>query len=68
MEQLIKLVSDKTGISADQAKQAILVVTNFLKDKLPAGFGSQLDSLVSGQAQAPGIVGGIDNLGGMLGK
>lgn len=47
MEQLIKMVSEKTGISADQAKGAVDTVLGFLKDKIP-GIGGQLDGLLSG--------------------
>lgn len=47
MEQLIKMVTEKTGISPDQAKGAVDVVMGFLKDKIP-GIGGQLDGLMSG--------------------
>ncbi len=41
------MVSEKTGISADQAKGAVDTVLGFLKDKIP-GIGGQLDGLLSG--------------------
>ncbi len=47
MEQLIKLVTEKTGISADQAKGAIETVIGFIKDKIP-GIGGQIEGLMSG--------------------
>lgn len=47
MEQLIKMVADKTGISPDQAKGAVDTVLGFLKDKIP-GIGGQLDGVMSG--------------------
>lgn len=47
MEQLIKMVTDKTGISPDQAKGAVDTVLGFLKDKIP-GMSGQLDGLMSG--------------------
>ncbi|MGV8880334.1 MAG: hypothetical protein ACOH2A_15040 [Sphingobacteriaceae bacterium] len=71
MQQLIKLVTEKTGISTEQATTAVNVVTDFLKDKLPAGLGSQLDSLLSGgDTGAPGdLADGLkDKLSGMFGK
>lgn len=46
MDELIKLVADKTGIPADTAKTAVTTVIGFLKDKLPAPLASQLDGLV----------------------
>jgi hypothetical protein len=46
MDELIKLVTDKVGISEAQARQAIETVMNFLKDKLP--IADQLDDLLKG--------------------
>ena len=34
MDELVKLVSQKTGISEQQAKAAVETVLNFLKQKL----------------------------------
>lgn len=51
MENLIKTVCEKAGISEEQAKSAVETVVNFIKDKLPAGFGDQVDNfLKSGPA------------------
>lgn len=41
------MVSEKTGISEDQAKGAVDTVMGYLKDKFPA-MGGQLDSIMSG--------------------
>ena len=70
MEQLIKMVSEKTGISEAQAATAVSTVVGFLKDKLPAGLGSQLDSFVNGGAGSVGDIAGNmkDKIGGMFGK
>jgi len=35
MDELVKLVAQKTGLSQDQAKAATQVVIDFLKSKLP---------------------------------
>jgi hypothetical protein len=48
MEQLIKTVTEKAGISEAQAKTAVESVLTFLKDKMPAGIGSQVESFVKG--------------------
>ena len=70
MEQIIKMITDKTGISTEQATTAVNVVTDYLKDKLPAGMGGQLDGLLKGDTSSLGdLAGGIkDSLGGMFGK
>lgn len=48
MEELINLVTQRTGIPADKAQMAVTTVVGFLKDKLPGPIAAQLDSLVSG--------------------
>jgi hypothetical protein len=48
MEELIKQVTAKTGISEDQARSAVTTVLGFLKDKLPAPIAGQLDNVVGG--------------------
>jgi len=48
MEELIKLVTQKAGISADQAKQAVDAVMGFLMDKLPAPITGQIKSMLEG--------------------
>ncbi len=62
MDQLIKLVSDKVGISEAQAKQAVEVVVGYLKDSLPEPFAGQLDGILSGD------VSGLAGMAGDLGK
>ena len=70
MESLIKMVSEKTGISDAQAKTAVETVVGFLKDKMPAGIGSQVESFVKGGSGSVGdLAGGLkDKIGDMLGK
>ena len=48
MEELITPVTEKPGISEDQARTAVTTVTGFLKAKLPARIGGQIDNLLSG--------------------
>ena len=64
MEELVKLVSKKTGISEAQAKTAVNTVIGFLKKKLPAPVAGQLDAVLGGK--------GMDDvskkLGGLLKK
>ena len=39
MDELIKRITEKTGISEDQARSAVNTVSGFLKEKLPAPIG-----------------------------
>lgn len=55
MDELVKLVIQKTGLSQDQARKAVDTVVGFLKDKLPEPMASQIDGLLSGQA-VPGDI------------
>jgi ribosomal protein L7/L12 len=66
MDEIIKLVSEKTGLSADQAKSAVETVVNYLKTKLPAPLAGQLDSLLAGGGGQMGDI--AKGIGGMFGK
>ncbi len=48
MDELVKLITAKTGISADQARQAITMVVDFLKQRLPAPIAAQVDGILQG--------------------
>ncbi|MGD8624902.1 MAG: DUF2267 domain-containing protein [Anaerolineae bacterium] len=61
MDKLVKLVSQKVGISEEQAQQAVTVVLDFLKDNLPAPIASQVDAALKGDLS------GLDDLTGSLG-
>jgi uncharacterized protein (DUF2267 family) len=67
MDELVKLVSKKVGISENQAKQAVETVMGFLKDKLPAPIASQVETVLSG-GEIPDVGGLGKKLGGILGK
>ena len=49
MEDLIKFVTEKTGLTADQAKSAVEAVGSFLKDKMPGGIGEQVNNFLEGK-------------------
>jgi hypothetical protein len=69
MNEIIKLVSEKTGLSAEMSKTAVDTVVGFLKSKLPAPIASQLDSVISGggAGSALGQAGDLaKGLGGMF--
>ncbi len=66
MDELISLVTQKAGISNDQAKIAVTTVLNFLKEKLPAPIAGQIDGLLGGGGGPATNV--ADSLGGIFGK
>jgi len=76
MDELIKQVVERTGISEAQAQTAVTTVLGFLKNRLPEPIAGQLDGLLGGAAGAAGgLAGGLGGaagdvlggLGGMLG-
>ena len=50
MDELINLVSQRTGIPADKAQMAVTTVMGFLKERLPGPLAAQVDGVVSGRA------------------
>ena len=68
MENLIKMVSEKAGITEAQARSSVNTVVSFLKDKMPAGVGSQVETFLKA-GSAGKVVGSIkETVGGVLGK
>jgi hypothetical protein len=57
-QELIRMITEKTGLSEDKARLAAETVINYLKGKLPAAVSSQLDSVASGGAGNLGEVAG----------
>ena len=69
-QELIDTVSNKAGVSKDQAKQAIEVVAGYLEKKLPAPVAGQIRGALSGEPGGGKSAGGkaSDFFGGMFGK
>ncbi len=66
MDELIKQVTKKAGISEDQAKKAVDAVLGFLKAKLPKPVAAQIDALLKGDAG--GLKGAASKVGGLIKK
>jgi hypothetical protein len=67
MNELVQLVSDKTGIPEAQARTAVETVLGYLKDRVPAPIAGQIDNVVQGGSG--GSAGDLaEGLGGMLNK
>jgi hypothetical protein len=63
MDELVELVSQKTGISEELARTAVETVIGFLKERLPDPIAGQIDSLLSGG----GLEDVVKGLGDLLG-
>lgn len=57
MEEVIKLVAEKAGISMEQAKSAVETVVGFVKGKLPPGIADKLEDVISGKEIPGGLAG-----------
>ncbi|HEV3470299.1 MAG TPA: hypothetical protein VG148_13320 [Pyrinomonadaceae bacterium] len=72
MEELIRQVTERTGISEAQARTAVETVLGFIKNRLPEPLAGQLDGLIGGASGAAGGLAGtagdvLGGLGGMFG-
>jgi len=63
MNELVSLVSAKTGLSPEHAQIAVETVLGFLKQRLPEPIASSLDSIASG-GQGGGAAPGLDGIMG----
>jgi uncharacterized protein (DUF2267 family) len=69
-QTIVELVSEKAGISEDQAQVAVTTVVTFMKDRLPDPIAGQIDGLLT--QDVSGVAGHVDELlkgglGGLLG-
>jgi hypothetical protein len=71
MDELVRQVAQKVGISEDMARTAVETVVNYLKSRLPAPIAAHVDTALG--AAAPAIA-GLDvgelagSIGGLFGK
>lgn len=47
MDELVKLLTEKTGLPDDKARLAVDTVIGFLKQRLPSPVGEQLNTYLS---------------------
>jgi hypothetical protein len=67
MEQLISQITQRTGISEDQARQAVDMVVTYLRGQLPGPLSAQVDGVLGSDtsplgnvaSQLPGMIGGM---------
>ena len=69
MDDLVKMVSEKTGLSADLSKMAVETVVGYLKKQLPEPLAAQIDGYLKGGEGGTGDIASsvIKGLGGILG-
>jgi hypothetical protein len=63
MNEIVRMVSQKTGMDEAKSKQAVDTVLGFLRNKLPAPIASQVENVISGNGGAVGkAMGGMGNV------
>ncbi len=68
MNELVNLVVKKTGIPAATAQTVVKLVIDFIKKKLPAPVGAQIDIVLNNDAAVKTAEGVLGNLAGKFGK
>lgn len=71
MDELISQITSRTGISEDQARQAVTMAVSFIQTKLPEPIASQVGAFLMINSPTAGmgeqLQQQLGNLGGMFG-
>jgi uncharacterized protein (DUF2267 family) len=67
MDEIVKQVSKRAGISEEQARQAVETVMRFLRERLPEPIAGQVQKVLEG-GKVPDVGDLGKQLGGLLGK
>ena len=68
MDELVNLVSQKTGLPPDKARVAVTTVLDYVKGRLPAPLASQVDGALNSAGGGGGLGDVAKGLGGVFGK
>lgn len=63
VDEVVKMVAEKTGLPEDMARVAVELVVDYIKDKLPEPLAGQIDTIMSGEDVAGDL---LEGLGGLL--
>jgi hypothetical protein len=67
-EELVKELSEKTGLSPDKAQEAVDFVLNHLMQRLPGPLSNGLQEILNGgSAQGGDVMGEVKSMGAALG-
>lgn len=68
MDELVKMVVQRTGLPEDQARDVVTMVVGFIKQRLPAPIAAQVDGLLDGNVSSDDVQNALGGLGGLFGK
>lgn len=55
MDELVKLVSEKTGLSKEMSEEAVNIVLDYIKKKLPKPVAAQVDAVLGAGSAADAL-------------
>jgi hypothetical protein len=69
MDEIVQLLQEKTGLSADESRELAQLLVDLIKSKVPVEFQGIVGSVLGGQTSADGqqAAGGA-GIGGLLGE
>ncbi len=68
MDEIVRQITQRTGISDAQAREAAQVVVSFLSDKLPPPIAAQVTALLNGPQAEGAVKQALGGLGDLFGK
>jgi len=68
LNELVNLIVKKTGIPAATAQTVVKLVIDYIKKKLPAPVGAQIDGLLKNDAAVKTAENMLGNLASKIGK
>ena len=68
MDQLITMITERTGLPEAQARDVANMVINYIKGQLPPAIAAQVDQFTGGQASGDAAQGALGALGGLFGN
>jgi hypothetical protein len=67
MNEIVQILQDRAGLSADQAQEVAKVIVDLIKSKVPSEFQGMLDQYLGGGGDGQGSSSGLGALGGLIG-
>lgn len=67
MDEMVKMVSQRTGLSEEMSRQAVNVVVEYLSERLPDPYGSQIKGLLAAQKAKDTVASKLKGFGGLFG-
>ena len=57
MDELIAKITEKTGVTADKAKEMVAITSDWMKDKLPSDLSDQVSAVLTDASEIASTAG-----------